>query len=205
MCIIVVKPAPVQFSINTLMNMWVNNPHGAGFMCSDGNELTVVKGLMNFEHFLGEYYKHAAKKMVMHFRWRTHGPVRKTLTHPFKIAENVAFVHNGMIPWVKVKENESDTSVYAETLERRYTDVFAALERPQTRKFIVGEIGFSKLAFMNSVGTVKILNGQMGHMGDNGCWYSNHSYKNFLSYDKKYGNVDYNRNLWIPSADVLTL
>jgi predicted glutamine amidotransferase len=206
MCIIAIKPADSKIAISKIFNMWVNNPHGAGIMFAQDGELKVVKGLMDLGAFLDAYNEHKDKKLVIHFRWRTHGPVLGKLTHPFWINGDVAMVHNGIIPGIKTPKGESDTSMYIRTLQRRYSDPMKALRKEGTRKFILREIGLSKLVFMNANGTIQMLNGQTGHFSDeDGCWYSNHSYTDSANYDKLYGDLDYNPKFWQHSTDLITL
>jgi hypothetical protein len=66
------------------------------------------------------------------------------------------------------------------------------------------EISHSKLVFMSGEGKIRVVNSQMGHWKDN-CWYSNHSYTNPITYDKKHGVNDYNPKLWTSSAKLLDL
>lgn len=205
MCIIAVKPASSKISVNRLFNMWVNNPHGAGIMFAQDGELKVIKGLMDFGNLLDAYLENQNRKMVLHFRWRTHGPVVGKLTHPFWVTGDVAMVHNGIIPGRNAPKGESDTSMYVRTLQKRYSDPMKALRRDSTRKFIVQEIGLSKLIFMNSDGMIQMVNGQVGHFSDDDCWYSNHSYTDPAKYDKVYGNLDYNPKFWQHSTDLITL
>jgi hypothetical protein len=128
----------------------------------------------------------------------------KKLTHPFLVRKNVGMVHNGIIPIVGPANNESDTSVYANILHNRYEDPMAAMKNFENRVNTLLEIGLSKMVFMNGNGTVNILNGQMGHWGDDGCWYSNHSYTDHRSYDAKYGELDYAPTNWRVSTNMLS-
>lgn len=205
MCIIVVKPASSEISLSNLFNMWSNNPHGAGLMYAENGRLSVIKGLMTFADFLAAYEKISNRKLVIHFRWRTHGPVLQKLTHPFVINNSVAMAHNGVIPGMRARRKESDTSMYTRILQQRYKNPMEALEDLRTRVDVLTEIGLSKLVFMNGNGKVKILNAQMGHVGKDGCWYSNHSYTDATRYDQEYGELDYDPKNWKMSASLVTL
>jgi predicted glutamine amidotransferase len=203
MCIIVVKPEDVSLSIDTIVNMWVHNPDGAGFMYQDGGKLKIVKGLMKIADFYKEYSKVAERKLVIHFRWRTHGEVSKNLTHPFQIDRKTGMVHNGVIP-INTPSGESDTSWFASRLQNSGQNIMEALERRKVRQRMVNKIGLSKLVFMNNAGNVQILNGHMGHFSDDGCWYSNNSYKSGDEYLKLIAE-DYNPKAWTRSSDLIRM
>jgi hypothetical protein len=99
MCIIVIKPEGVSIPIDRLKNCWDNNPDGAGFMYSENGTLKIIKGLMNFNTFINSYdsISPLTKKIVIHFRYATHGKVCEELTHPFNINKTLAMVHNGIL------------------------------------------------------------------------------------------------------------
>jgi predicted glutamine amidotransferase len=192
MCIIALKPAGISIPESSLKNMWDNNDDGAGLMYADRGHVRVVKGLMKFEDFLSAYKSVGEhRKIVMHFRIKTHGAVSAELTHPFWIRKgDLAMVHNGVISSVgstisSYNGTESDTSLYAKILSHRYPDPREALENEEEIKRIVSEIGWSKLVFLDSDGEHVIVNEKSGDWVD-GCWFSNGShktsYRNFKSY-----------------------
>lgn len=174
-------------------------------MYAENGQLSVVKGLMTFADFLAAYEKVSDRKLVLHFRWRTHGPVLQKLTHPFLIRNNVAMVHNGVIPGMRTRRKESDTSMYAQILQHRYKNPMEVLGNLRVRADILMEIGLSKLVFMNEDGKVQLLNSQMGHFAADGGWYSNHSYTDPTKYDQEYGKLDYDPKNWMVSASLVTL
>lgn len=181
MCIIALKPAGITLTESTLKNMWENNDDGAGFMYPDRGKVRVVKGLMTFSDFLKAYHRVGEhRKIVMHFRIRTHGAVSPQLTHPFWIQKgNLAMVHNGVISSVNHHglPDESDTSLYAKILAHRYPDPIEALTNQEELEKIVKEIGWSKLVFMAGDGDHLIVNEKSGDW-ENGCWFSNRSHSN---------------------------
>lgn len=203
MCIIVVKPEGSEISKSNLQNMWRNNPHGAGFMYAEGGRLIVKKGLMTFPMFFSAYQEIADKKAVVHFRWRTHGPTTKKLTHPFWVTQNIGMVHNGVIPGLKSPRRESDTSTYVRVLQERHKNPMLAIKNFRNRVKVLIEIGMSKLVFMDGAGKVQILNGQMGHVASDGCWYSNHSYTEPKEYIENFAMADYHPDNWTTSAEMI--
>jgi predicted glutamine amidotransferase len=191
MCIIALKPAGISIPESSLKNMWDNNDDGAGFMYADRGRVRVVKGLMKFEHFLSAYKRVGDhRKIVMHFRIRTHGAVSAALTHPFWIRKgDLAMVHNGIISSVGSSSGhdaeESDTSLYAKVLAHRYSDPLDALTNQAEVEQIVKEIGWSKLVFLTGEDEHIIVNEKSGDWVG-GCWYSNsshqHNYRGFKSW-----------------------
>lgn len=189
MCIIALKPAGKTITDETLKNMWESNDDGAGFMYADRGKVRVVKGLMTFADFLAAYKRIGDhRKIVMHFRIRTHGAVSPALTHPFWIRKGgLAMVHNGIISSIghnHAAQDESDTSLYAKILAHRYPDPLEAISSPEEHEKIVKEIGWSKLVFLTGAGEHIIVNEKSGDWED-GCWYSNRSFSNTY---RKYGN-----------------
>lgn len=180
MCIIAVKPEKVEFTKQQCKTMWKENPHGAGFMFATGKKVEIVKGLMTFEEFWNAYREAGPlRKMVLHFRIKTHGDVNPENTHPFWVVKNkFALAHNGIIrPLInETSAMESDTAVFARKLGEHYGDPIDALTSPFIRETLEAYIGYSKVVFMNARGETTILNEQMGTWHKN-VWYSNNSFK----------------------------
>lgn len=180
MCIIAVKPEKVLFTKAQLKIMWQNNPHGAGFMYADQGEVKVVKGLSTLSALIKAMeVVGPLRKMVLHFRIRTHGAMSDDMTHPFVIRKGkLAMVHNGVIRAVvnETTDKESDTCVFARKLSQNYADPLTAVQSPFHRAMIEAYIGQSKLVFMDAAGSTYILNEQMGEWHKN-VWYSNNKYK----------------------------
>lgn len=181
MCIIVVKPEGTLLSHKQLLHMWSENPHGAGFMYSQDNKLVVVKGLMKFKDLFHAIREHGMlRKMVIHFRWKTHGSASPEMTHPFWLTDdNLAMVHNGVIGAVtnETTNTESDTAVFARKLREGYADILVAVRHPFHRQLIERYIGFgNKLVFMDNTGETYIINESAGTWKDE-VWYSNDGFE----------------------------
>lgn len=203
MCIIVVKPENVVLSNNMLENMWENNPHGAGFMWAHNGELYVQKGLMNFQAFLRNYNLVKKQKLVIHFRWRSSGPINPNLTHPFFLNKNVAMVHNGTIK-LKVPKNWSDSLVLANYLGKAWQDPMKILNDSLKRSNFLSKVGRSKFVFMDKFNEIKIINGHMGVVFNN-CWFSNHSFLEKKYYEKNFEKEDYNPKNWEKNNVLITV
>src|SRR5574343_1845432 len=110
MCVIVHKPAGVNLTSDTLYQMWVENPDGAGIAYyNDENKLTVEKGFMKLKRLKRALRELGDRDIVLHFRWATHGKVTPDMCHPFVIdtdltrargtdaTERQVLFHNGII------------------------------------------------------------------------------------------------------------
>lgn len=179
MCIIAMKPEGVTLSDAKLYHMWKNNPDGAGFMYAEDGKLKIVKGLMTYMHFRQALDEAGpTRKIVMHFRIRTHGAIKPEMTHPFWINNNLGMAHNGVITKLAGETTtlRSDTAVFAAKLANEYSNPLDAIKNPFHRAMIESFIGYSKLVFMDATGKHYIFNENMGTW-DKDVWYSNESYK----------------------------
>ncbi len=178
MCIICVKPAGVDIQENIINTMWYNNDDGAGFMYVDDNKkLQVVKGLMTLKDFKEAYDPHRFRKLVMHFRIKTHGETNEENTHPFRIDENLAFSHNGVIRAFG-SYTHSDTWHFNEELIKPLRQEFNSFLNSQPiTKLISEHIGYSKLVFMDDQENITIVNKHLGDESSDGFWFSNASWK----------------------------
>jgi len=127
MCIIAIKPEGISIPIERLKSCWDNNSDGAGFMYSENGKLNIVKGLMTFDSFIKSYNDISPlnKRIVIHFRYGTHGKICPDLTHPFIINKSLALVHNGILsididdPFeLENKVDPKNINVYIDSLEK---------------------------------------------------------------------------------------
>lgn len=93
MCVICYIPKGVETpSYRVLRAMHNANPHGQGF-CTPSQ---FSKG-MNFDYFVEQLRKRSINEpCIMHFRWATHGSIKRANCHPFNI-NDVYFAHNGIL------------------------------------------------------------------------------------------------------------
>jgi predicted glutamine amidotransferase len=103
MCIAVVKPKNVDFpTTQQLKNCFNSNPHGAGFMYSDGEKLIIKKGYMTFNDFIKAFQEENISKdklVFFHFRIATHGLIDGGNTHPFPITKSIDLQRNQEIKY----------------------------------------------------------------------------------------------------------
>ena len=195
MCIIVYKPENANMpSKKTLRHCWDNNSDGAGYMFAHNDKVIIKKGFMSFKSLYdslrNDYTKFHDKSFVIHFRISTQGGVRRDLTHPFPLTENIddmrllrttsdfGVAHNGIITL-------TSTSLYNTTITYNDTMKFISeylsliiskpkdLENEKTLK-LIQKLADSKLAIMDNSGKVTLIGAFTQHKG---CFFSNASYQ----------------------------
>lgn len=194
MCIIAIKCKGVDMpSEQTLRNMWVNNPHGAGIMyAGDDGKVYIDKGFMDWTSFIGRIHTlgepETLKDMaiVMHFRIATHGGINPNNTHPFPVsgridalkklrqACKVGVAHNGIIP-ITPREGISDTM---EFIASELAPLAAVRPKWYKDKPTLAKIGKriqSKLAVLDGAGVISYYGDFIAEK--DGMIYSNTSYK----------------------------
>ena len=185
MCIIVAIPQGKQVTKQTLKRCWDNNPHGGGFMYSDGKKVIVEKEMSSFKRYCKALMNARANfdtSFVLHFRISTHGKINETNCHPFLANKNLGFANNGIIYAAPTSDNFSDTYMFNEAILKHLPTNF--LTNNAYVSLIAQYIGSgSKLAFLNTKGEITIINEKAG-VWDNGVWYSNTGYKatNYFDY-----------------------
>jgi predicted glutamine amidotransferase len=157
---------------------WSGNSDGVGIIwaeakAKDGPILNInkyfkLKEFAKFYATMPEGYPHA-----VHFRFATSGIRNADNTHPFRIDNTVAFMHNGVFTGLGNKDI-SDTH----ELCNQFKKLSPAFFRDEESLALVEKFcgSFNKLLFMFDDGTVKILNEKAGHWLD-GNWYSNYGYE----------------------------
>jgi hypothetical protein len=164
--------------------MWDANPHGAGFMYADSGKVVISKGYTTLDALWDALEAVGPlRKLVIHFRIKTHGAITPELTHPFWVSEgHLAMAHNGVIQALvnETSDLESDTAVFARKFGEAYSNPLDAIKNPFHRDMLEAYIGYSKMVFMDGTGATYILNEKLGTW-HKGCWYSNDRFKSFKS------------------------
>ena len=191
MCIICVSKSGVrQPTENELNTMFLNNPHGAGYMVARHGMVTVSKGYMDFDEFLNAVRKeHFTERdsVVYHFRISTQAGVNPEMTHPFPLSNQpgrmraldltcrCGIAHNGVIRLTTDPENTrySDSAIfitdYLSTMIHKSADL-----RNQALLDYIFTLARSKFAIMDGGGYVATV-GEF--INDHGLLYSNDSYQ----------------------------
>lgn len=177
MCIAIYKPEGIEIPFETLERCYNTNSDGAGYMFHKGGKLHVYKGFFSMADFWKQYKKDKKKECVLHFRIKTHGVINEENCHPYKVNDNLAFVHNGIISGYS-DAHKSDTWLFNEDIIQPFVRKWGNLEifEDPIKKLIENRIGYSKLIFMDNEGNTKIFNEDKGEWHE-GVWYSNGSYK----------------------------
>mgnify|MGYP000758667654 CR=1 FL=1 len=130
MCIICVSKSGVrQPGEATIRAMFLNNPHGAGYMVARGGRVQIHKGFMRLDEYLRAIRTERftpQDSVVYHFRISTQAGVNPEMTHPFPLSNQparlrrldqscrIGVAHNGIIRLTSDPNNErySDTAIF---------------------------------------------------------------------------------------------
>lgn len=130
MCIIAVKSPEAKLdstAMATLKRCWDENPHGAGFMFTDGDEVEIHKGYMSWRAFRRAVVRQnlaSRGTVVFHFRIATQGVIESETCHPFPVSTSnadlkarivrtkSAIAHNGIITTMPKHKRHSDTQIF---------------------------------------------------------------------------------------------
>lgn len=198
MCIIVYKPIDTQLPDEEILKeCFSSNPHGAGFMYRDQNasKIQIKKGFMTFkalESALSALSDISSLDLVIHFRYATHGSQKPGNCHPFPIDPSVkalrklsivserGMVHNGinsLFSGIKNRADLSDSAMLAKYISRLgITDPLIKSALSDHGKYILMDSDNTQMIGL--------------FISDNGCYYSNDSYKPIISYKRCVGYAD---------------
>ena len=191
MCIICVSPARTrQPSISQIKTMFMNNPHGAGYMFAREGRVHIHKGFMDIDSFLSavkaEHFT-AKDSVVYHFRISTQAGVNPEMTHPFPLSNRLpnmkaldvecpcGVAHNGIIRLTSdpTQHEYSDTALFITHYMARMVHGLDDLKDAQLLNRIERLAG-SKLAIMDGSGYIATI----GHfINERGLLFSNDSYQ----------------------------
>lgn len=195
MCVIAYKPQNQNFpERSVLMNCFINNPDGAGFMyAKDG--VHIEKGFMNFDDFVRALNRVRMKygdkiPYVLHFRISTQGGVRPDCTHPFPLSDKmdrlrelktsckIGIAHNGIISLTSSGFYKQIT--YSDTMEF-ITDYLSLIIKGRDyyksadTMLLIERLAGSRLAILDGKGHCELIG--HGWSKRDGVYFSNESYK----------------------------
>ena len=190
MCIICVSKSGVrQPGEATIRSMFLNNPHGAGYMVARGGRVQIHKGFMRLDEYLRAIRTERftpQDSVVYHFRISTQAGVNPEMTHPFPLSNQparlrqldlrcrIGVAHNGIIRLTSDPNNDqySDTAIfitdYLSHIIRRRADL-----RDQRLLDEIFQIAQSKFAIMDSGGYIATVG---KFIDERGLLFSNASY-----------------------------
>lgn len=165
-----------------LKNAILANPDGIGYIFKrQRDKRMIIRKFMNEEGFFDRWKKDEhdrnGRPVIFHARIGTSGITDRLNCHPFRVGTlRLWAAHNGTFPdyTPAIGERENDTRIF---IKEMLGDLPANWpENPNIWLLLEKYIGTSKLAFMDSAGTILILNEHLGKK-KKGRWYSNESYK----------------------------
>lgn len=183
MCLAIYQPAGKSIPEDYLRTGFESNPHGAGYMYFDDDNILCIEKCMNFEEFIDSYEEHwlqygGVSPFAIHFRWATHGARNLDNVHPFAMNDNVAVMHNGILDCHIDDTAMSDTASFV----KNYLTALPTNWYDNDYLFDMVEqycAGSKLIVFSNEVDAefpAYILNEHSGHWKDE-VWYSNSSYE----------------------------
>ena len=191
MCIICVSPArTLQPSISQIKTMFMNNPHGAGYMYARDGRVHIHKGFMDIDSFLSaikaEHFT-AKDSVVYHFRISTQAGVNPEMTHPFPLSNRLLHMkaldvecqcgvaHNGIIRLTSdpTQHEYSDTALF---ITRYMAQMVHGLDDLKDAQLLnrIERLAGSKLAIMDGSGYIATVG---NFINERGLLFSNDSYQ----------------------------
>jgi glutamine amidotransferase len=177
MCLLIWKSKEATIPENYIRNGFENNPHGAGFAYTDGQNIHIKKGFFKIKHLLKALKDVEGKPAIIHMRIATTGSHSVENCHPFDCGNGWCMGHNGCIPNTNPIKDESDTrawirEVVAPILAKN-PNIFK--EDPTIGSFLENSLGWGRVVFMNERGERFFLNEEQGTW-IKGVWFSNQSF-----------------------------
>lgn len=185
MCIAINSPKGTTPKKESLEESFISNPHGAGFAFVNDGKIIIKKGFMSFDKFFKAYTNAnlQSQNKLIHFRIKTSGKINYENCHPFMVTDELAVIHNGVIPNYgnnKISDTREFISmVLAPIIKENGLEV---LTNQTFIKSMEDLIGSSKLVFLDNKGKSYFINETLGHYNCD-VWYSNNSYKKYNIYE----------------------
>ena len=191
MCIICVSKSGVrQPGEAAIRAMFLNNPHGAGYMVARGGRVEIHKGFMRLDEYLRAIRTERftpQDSVVYHFRISTQAGVNPEMTHPFPLSNQpgrlrrldqicrIGVAHNGIIRLTSDPNNKrySDTAIFVADYLSQILHTRADL-RDRRKLSVVYQLAQSKFAIMDGGGYIATV-GEFIH--ERGLLFSNASYR----------------------------
>lgn len=157
-----------------------NNPHGFGIMWAQNGEVKTHRALLDADEIVDIMKDMEGIPYVVHFRYRTRGPISKDMAHPFKVlskkndGHDLFMMHNGTFMFLKADEEESDSAKFAKHLRGalRVYGSDSLFDKAQLSRMANRVGAVNKLVFLRGDGKIALVNKNAGWQ-DGALWYSN--------------------------------
>lgn len=195
MCIAIYKPEGVIIEESTLRMCFANNDDGAGFAVIEKEEdgsgvdcINTYKGMFSIESFLKNFDPYKNKQALIHFRVATHKVVNGTNCHPWRVNDQLAFIHNGTINGITKDESLSDTGNFGKEILAPLANTCSDFWKTAQFKWLIETaIGTgNKLVLMDVKGDFAIFNEKLGEWSG-GAWFSNTTHRE----KRQFANTSY--------------
>lgn len=182
MCVAIVKAQNLRLTRQCLLNCYTANRDGAGFAYVKDGEVCIQKGFFTFDKFWEAFQEFQDLPALVHFRIATTRAINGKNCHPWRVNDDLVFIHNGMISNCSKDDDISDTGNFNKYVLQPLMEESPEFWKTSQFKWLVeAAIGKgNKLAFLDSKGEFKIFNEDQGYW-DSGVWFSNKSYTGYSS------------------------
>lgn len=179
MCLAALKLPDQEIPGEYIREAMRSNPHGAGIAYAKNDRVCIVKGIWSADSAIKILRRLKRYPVAFHARYATHGKVSRANCHPFRIADDCAAIHNGMIAGYG-SDNYSDTRHFVEEELVPCHEVGILRDKSLLDEYASMVGSGNKIVILHGDGEANILNESSGHWEDD-VWYSNHSYLPWIS------------------------
>lgn len=178
MCLIINKPAKVEFTTPELTDFYARNRDGVGIMWTTKDGSVDVEKLPapTLDEWLQFYDSYArGRRCAIHLRMRTHGDIDDENTHPYYVGRGFFLMHNGVLATGNANdESKSDTWHFIRDALRpamkRYPKCFTDSTFIERLGGVIGR--GNKFVVYGPSGTSAVVNRSSG-VTYRGAWLSN--------------------------------
>lgn len=178
MCLAIYKPPSVVIPEEHLRAGWIANCDGGGFAFIQDDNVEIRKGFMTLKDFMAAYKlaadSYPSSPFLIHFRIRSMGARDQHNTHPYRLPDGGAIIHNGTLTGTGAEwdKGDSDTQLFV----RQYGESLTFDIVNELKDDLEAALDYNKLAMLWPDGRHIILNEQVGQW-EGGAWYSNGTFK----------------------------
>jgi hypothetical protein len=197
MCLIILAREGIDVPNSHLTEGYKSNNDGCGIAWVEGETIQIFKTL-KFEEFM-EKYDEVSKvvkdsPLLIHFRKKSVGDINQDSCHPFKINDDMCFVHNGTMSTgsLFIEKGESDTMAFNNSILKMLPDLWWS--NAAILDLIEYFVDPGRMVFLHKSGAIHIINedDNCGHWDTKKeIWYSNYSYHTGISSLQKTKPTDY--------------